>query len=208
MFDEYISIGDNCEAGLNFRRIGNEHSSLFRFARCNLEQVIDLLENEALGLFDTVKPVSKDMIMCERYGISWHTNIKSKKTDEKWTFIDDMEIINKQLPLEREKLIYLYEKLIFDIKNKDIAIFFKSNFGFSIEKIIDLEKIISSISKNNNHLIIIGTTCETKIFGHGFPRNTVIEKFSYFPPYSDAHGYSQECWDRVFRKYPLNKIKK
>lgn len=203
MFDEWISIGDNCEFGLSLERVGYKYSSLFRFARADLHKIVKLLKNDCAGLFESITPVSKNMAMCNTYGISWHTEIQFEYHNNEWRFKDG-EYCQESIDKEREKLFYLHKKFVNDLKYKRVLLYHKSNTSVDIKVLAELKCYIESIS-NNNNLIVIGCNEKTKFYNLHLclPFGVVLEKINFFPSYADAPNYSRPCYDAIFAKYDL-----
>lgn len=199
MFDKYISLGDNCEAGLNFSRIGYEYSSLLRFAMTPTMSLLSLFDNKFKDLFVDVIPVSNNMCQCKKYGISFHTRMRSEITDGNRTYKKDIDVefLHKE---DIAKISYLREKLISDMHSKDnILYILKSNAGINKNDALDIFSRIKAYGGNPNLLIL--TTSNENYFEC---ENIYHEIFPRFAPYSNAYSYDSEAWDYIFSKYPLN----
>lgn len=85
MFKYIIPIGDNCEIASQLTTNGFNKGSLFRYAKSELEYIIDVLRNDFIGLFekDNIIPINKNMVICKKYKISWHTEFSIEKDDNR-----------------------------------------------------------------------------------------------------------------------------
>lgn len=197
-FDAYISLGDNCEIGLNFHRIGYHYSSIFRFSMTPTDSLIKCLENRLSDLFVEVEPVAGNMCRCKKYGISFHTKMHSKIMDGQRVFIhpDLVSTIHKDDLLKVE---YLKCKLIEDLSSsKDILYIIKSNKGIPENKLSRIRDLI--VGYGGKPTILHISTNE----GVNYKMDGVIfESFPRFAPYSNAHDYDKSTWDYIFSKYGL-----
>lgn len=199
MFDKYISLGDNCEAGLNFSRIGYEYSSLLRFAMTPSKSLLDLFNNKFEGVFEEITPVSSNMCQCQKYKISFHTKMHSEIIDEKRVFKKDIDI-EEVHKVDLEKIAYLTKKLISDMKSQDkILYILKCRQGLKKEFVRDVYSKISSYGGNPTLLILSENILEQvdSEFIH-------YEYMSRFAPHTNAYDYDKTAWDKIFAKYPLN----
>lgn len=201
-FDYYISIGDNCEAGLNFERLGFSDSCLFRYARSELHLILDALDNEFDGIFDQVEPVSDDMVKCLRYNISWHTNMYSKVVDgiRKFSFDGDFDSV---LEYERNKILYLYSKFIKRLKSgKRLCFFYKSNKLLDHSVVSLFCEYVKQINPTADYKVVAIKERGQSEFGIKHESVDVVS-VSFLAPYVNAHAFSHYDWDFIFKKYPL-----
>ena len=204
MYDEYISIGDNCEAGLNFWRIGYDYSTIFRFSRGNLKDYLLLLNENFEGGLESFRAISDDMICCNKYRVSWHSDIKSKMLDGKRIIIKDPSDVECLISKEKDKLGYLMTKWRQDINSsKRIAFFYKNN---DVIDLSDVENFVSYVKGINPNLLfkVIVLHHEGQILKGLLPECSILEEIKFFAPYNDAYGYSVDCWNNIFNKHPIN----
>ncbi|QKX15829.1 hypothetical protein [Microbulbifer sp. YPW1] len=209
IFDEYISVGDNCEAGLNFWRIGYDYSSVFRFGRSDLLENMRLLEADFDGVYESVSPVSNDMVRCDKYNVSWHSSIKSAlEGGERKVLCSEIEAEKYRIE-EKNKLMHLVKKWHQDLaSNKKIAFFYKSNSEpdvASLQRFLDyLQYKCPSLSFK---LIVVLTEEQRSLLGDrlgALGGEVEVEVVKFFAPYHDAYSYSADCWDKIFSKYPVS----
>lgn len=202
MFDKYISLGDNCEIGLNFSRVGYEYSSLLRFAMTPTKSLLSLLDGCFDGLFETISPISNNMCQCQKYKISFHTKIHSEINGDVRKYKDgiDVDTIHQN---DLNKIKYLTEKLISDMSSPDkILYLLKSNVTTKHDDILSIFNKIKSYGGNPTLLVL--SLQETS---ENINNNIVYECFPRFAPYNDAYDYDVEAWDNIFIKYPLKEHK-
>lgn len=199
MFDKYISLGDNCEAGLNFSRIGYEYSSLLRFAMTPSKSLMDLFDNDFANIFETITPVSNNMCQCQKYKISFHTKMHSEMVDgiRKYKNNIDIESLHKT---DLEKIAYLREKFLSDMKSKDrILYFLKSKQNLTKDYVSNIYNKIVAYGGNPTLLVL-----SENIIDPVENESIHYEHIPKFAPYTNAYDYDKTAWDEIFAKYPLN----
>lgn len=205
MFDYYISLGSNCEPGIQFRRIGYEESSLLRFAYTPPKSLLNLLEKdfEKLFLFENLVPHAHGMVRDEEYNIAFHSKMISKNKNNEICFVSDVDSIYFD---ENEKVKYLVSKWrsLFSSVDSQTAYFIRDNFGlgkgYSL-KILDFlrEKHVA----NNFKLIHVQEDqCNDNDWGIEGICNEYITKFA---PFNDVYSADESAWDIIFNKHPLKK---
>jgi Putative papain-like cysteine peptidase (DUF1796) len=117
MYDSYISLGDNCEIGLQFRRIGYEHSSFFRFTASPFKSTYQIIENDFQNIFlkeNLVPRVCRDretvMVRDTKYDIGIHAAMPYVKTEKGKNLFIQNEAFNAAYDREYSKVRYLIEK--------------------------------------------------------------------------------------------------
>jgi hypothetical protein len=93
MFDEYVSLGSNCEVAFQLdRAFPSRRKHLFDWKITPLSALLDLLESRFAGIAEAVAPGEHDgMSMDARYGFQFH---------------------NQPVHQEREKCAYLGERFM------------------------------------------------------------------------------------------------
>lgn len=93
MFNEYVSLGSNCEVAFQLDRVAPlRRKHLFDWKVTPLSALLDLLENRFAGIAESVVPGEHDgMTMDARYGFQFH---------------------NQPVHQEREKCAYLSERFM------------------------------------------------------------------------------------------------
>ncbi|CAM6613038.1 TPA: hypothetical protein H3L48_004397 [Escherichia coli] len=199
MFDKYISLGDNCEAGLNFSRIGYEYSSLLRFAMTPSKSLIDLFNNNFENIFEEILPVSNNMCQCQKYKISFHTKMHSEMVDGVRKYKNNIDIQSLH-NIDLEKIAYLREKFLSDMKSQDhILYFLKSKQNLPKEYVLEIYNKIAAYGGNPTLLVL-----SENIIDPVESESIYYEQISKFAPYTNAYDYDKTAWDEIFSKYPLN----
>jgi len=208
-FDAYISLGDNCEPGLQFRRIGYEESSLFRFTVVDSEPLIKLLRNDFKDLFlkENIEPASVDHMVIDRLtGVAFHSKLYSTidKISNQRVFRNDYDF-NKVYREEKKKVDYLVEKWRHLVaSDKRVLYFRKRNCNSGRE---DAETILATFNDcypGHDFLILYIQSRDRSEpdWGHSRLRNLYLD---YLAPYDKVEtGADNRGWNMIFRDYPLS----
>lgn len=127
------SLGDNCELGFVLRRLGFEAGSLFRWARARADQVCALLEQGFADIyaFDALTPSRLSMVEEARYGINWHTEMRSHIVAGRLAFISDPATRRDIHHRELQKFRYLIEKFRHRLRSGGLLLVIKANEGIA-----------------------------------------------------------------------------
>jgi hypothetical protein len=211
-FDCYISLGDNCEAGLQFRRIGHEVSSIFRFAFIEPDDMRKILLSDFDGIFlkeNLTPPVDCHMVRDIKTGLVLHSKLTSITDGEgKRTFCDNYNF-DKVYDSEKNKVNHLVAKWRALVRSgKRVGYFFKHNLSSSRE---DAETLLSLFQRcypqHNYHLLYI----QPKLlyeppWGYERLHNVYLD---HLAPYDNAeNGADVAGWNKIFREFPLKPFKK
>jgi len=208
-FDAYISLGDNCEPGLQFRRIGYEESSIFRFTVIETQALKSLLENDFNNLFlkENLEPASVDHMVIDRLtGVAFHSRLFSRLDpgSGRRVFRDDYDF-DRVYQQERKKIDYLVDKWRRLVASDQKVLYFrKRNYNSGRE---DAETILETFERcypRHDFLILYLQPRELAEPDWGFKRLRNLYYLEHLAPYDDAEtGADQRGWDRIFRDYPL-----
>jgi tetratricopeptide (TPR) repeat protein len=212
VFDAYVSLGENCEAGLQFLRINYTESSFFRFTSNTWLSVLKILQNNFKDIFEkeyiVPRPKCKHMVKNTKYNIAFHSKLISTinhATGEQAFSLDYNfdEVFNN----ETNKINYLIQKWN-NLMNSDKKILFilKNDSQEKRLKQKDLEKLVCLFLEkysNRNFKIIclqLSKFKESKwkseyLINHYFP---------YFAPRNSAKDADLKSWDNLFANYPLS----
>jgi hypothetical protein len=207
-FDAYISLGDNCEPGLQFRRIGYEESSIFRITVIDSDQLICLLKSDFKNLFlkENLKPASVDhMVIDQLTGVAFHSKLYSTIDENSGLRVFrsdyDFDEVYRQ---EKKKVDYLVEKWRQLVASKKKVLYFrKRNYSPGRE---DAEAILQTFNDcypGHDFLILYLQPRDRAEpdWGHARLRNIYLD---HLAPYDDAEaGADRKGWDRIFHDYPL-----
>lgn len=205
MYDAYISLGDNCEPGLQFRRIGYEESSIFRFASIDSHFTLGLLKTDFAGFYkkENIIPAQDAMVRDAGTGIAVHSKMTSSiqgDGERRFNKNYDFDVIYQK---EKEKIDYLVKKwrdMVFS--SKKVLYFFKRNFHSSREDAMLFYETFSALYPCHDWTILYIQSDEHKEEPWGMDR-LKNEYLSVLAPYDDAHASDRAGWDRLFKKYPL-----
>ncbi len=202
-FDHYISLGDNCEVGLQFMRYGYNESSFFRYVACDIDSLANLIENEFNGifLFENLVPSYDDMVRDVKYGIAFHSDMKSSIVDGVRVFLHE-EVERKQVyQAEYSKVIYLLEKWRSQILARESVLYFiKSNREINKEQFSAIFGFIDPYGSGNVKLVNL---VDRDLDFYVKDGRLIYECVSRFAPFDRATDAVIGEYDYIFKKYGL-----
>jgi hypothetical protein len=209
LYDAYISLGDNCEAGLQLRRIGYEESSLFRFARYfSFQTLLNLIDKDFAELFlqENLVPMSDDMVKDKKYNIGFHSKLCSclnEFGDRAFEENDDFTKIYQHEYSKIKYLIYKWNSLVNSSK-KVLYILKSSYFKIKHHDLIELSRLLSSKYPRHNFEILALELEQYQEQQKDWQIDRVTQRFvSQFAPYEKAKFADSQLWDSVFADFPL-----
>lgn len=204
MYDAYISLGTNCEAGLNFRRIGYEVSSFFRFTSSSYESTMQLIERDFKDVYlkENIQPVLDHMIRDLGTSIVHHTALHSKEENGVRQFSPDYDF-EEAYAKEASKIQYFVQKWN-DLTASDqkVLYIFQNPHFTSRQRAEDMLALLRrKYPKHNCDLLYIQLEAHRE---PEWPTEGLFNRyFARFAPYDDAYSYDQAAWDRIFAEFPL-----
>jgi hypothetical protein len=205
------SLGDNCEPGFVLRNLGCEAGSLFRWARATPEQLLAVLRANFAGMYELAKltPLRDEMVTDERYGIGWHTELRSRQVAGQRSFIADEGKRRKIHLKEMRKIDYLTAKFTARAKLGGVIFVIKCNDGIATATIEELITALERLAEGAPFALLeisqsadplkIGTVEQKR---PGWLRGYV----SRFAPYDHADDVDMAAWatilDHAFRLFP------
>ena len=215
-FDAYISLGDNCEAGIQFQRIGYEESSFFRFTSSKFQTTFNIIENDFKQIFNreyiVPRPKCKRMILNTKYNIAFHSKLTST-IDSQGQYFSRQYDFDKVFKAETSKINYLIDKwnkmmdserkVLFILKNDSSERYLDEN------KVGKIARLLLNKYKNHNFKILC---IQLDKFQETQWQNPYLinRYFPFFAPRTSAmHGTSPiDSWDKIFTEFPINEQSK
>lgn len=213
-FDAYISLGDNCEAGLQFLRIGYKESSFFRFTSANFNTTFNIIKNNFNDVFNQEyiipRPKCEKMVLNKKYGIAFHSKLSSKieqnGTQKFATAYNFAEVFQN----ETSKIDYLISKwnqmmsserrIMFLLKNDSEHKHISQNMANKLCRLL--------LKKYKNHNFQILCLQLDKFKEPQWENPYLINRyFPYFAPRVSAKNGSIDSWDQIFAEFPLKASK-
>lgn len=213
-FDRYISLGDNCEAGLQFWRIGYDESSIFRFTIIDSDKLIQVIENDFADFFckENLQPAAVDyMVRDIKTGVAFHSQLYSTvdKSSGKRSFRNDYNF-NEVFANEKTKIEYFVQKWRKLVSSKERILYFIKKNQLSNRE--DAETILNTFLKyypEHDFLILYIQPMALYEPDWGYERlhNVYVD---HLAPYDNSEaGADISGWDNIFRQYPLkNQLEK
>lgn len=199
------SLGDNCEIGFVFDRIGHKSGGLFRWTAMGTKSLLALLQGRLENLYDyeNIRPTSDDMVGESRYNIFWHSEMFSHIVDGQRVY---------RMPEEERRAIYerevvkraaLVEKFHERLKAGNTIFVLKANSGIEPALIDAIEAELTAMAGGARfEILYLRKTSE------GEKPGTLIKTsprrweglVSFFAPYDKADQYDFDSWQSILVK--------
>ncbi len=141
----FESAGDNCEFGFVQNKFGVDPGGLLRWAVTPFRGLLGLLDNDLREIesLDDLLPLTDDMVRNTRYGIYFHSVLRSSEADGVRSFIADPEERARLYSDERGKRVYLAGKFRERLACEDVIFVMKQDQAFADVDIDDGERCFS-----------------------------------------------------------------
>lgn len=196
------SLGDNCELGFVLGNLGCKAGSVFRWASMRPDQLLAKLRADFAGMyeFDNLSPLRPAMVMDRRYGIGWHTELKSEPVGGSLAFRDDEETRRRIHLKEMRKVQYLVSKFIARIRLGGVLFVVKSNAGIDPATVDGIHGQLRRLSGNAEFALLeVRSTDEAPMVGTvGWVRPGLLRGFvPRFAPYERADDVDMPAWTSI-----------
>ena len=209
--DAYISLGDNCEAGIQFKRIGYEESSFFRFTSSSFDSTLEILKNNFQDIYNPQylipRPDCNSMVVNTKYNIAFHSKLDSKKNERGEQEFLSTYNFEEVLQKETDKINYLIHKWNQLMMSERRVLFFLKND--SSENYIDEssagELCSLLLEKYSNHNFKILCIQLDKFRESKWNNPYLINKyFPFFASRRTAKKGFVSGWNVLFSEFPLS----
>jgi hypothetical protein len=199
------SLGDNCELGFVLRHLGVEAGSLFRWAAMKPEQLLMKLRADFDGMYEfaNLSPLRPAMVLDARYGIGWHTEMRSEPVQGRLRFRDDEESRRAIYLKEARKIRYLISKFVARTRMGGVLFVIKSNAGIAESTVDSILTEMRRISGGQATAILEmrSTDDVAQIGSVDWTRDGVLRGFtSRFAPYEKANEADMAAWRSVLER--------
>ncbi len=208
-YDCYISLGYNCEAGLQFQRIGHDEGHFFRFTFAPLDTMLSLLRNDFSGVFarQNLVPLPQPcgMVMDSHYDIKFHSNLHSitDQNSGRIAFSADYDFDELYGLQEAPKIRYLVAKWRALTSSKQQVLYFIKLEGADYrEKALLVRNTFRHLYPDHPGTICCLQTIDPNETDWGI--SGLINRYlPRFAPIDNAHDADLLAWDRLFTEFPL-----
>lgn len=196
------SLGDNCELGFVLQKLGCEAGSLFRWAAITPEQLLSKLRANFKGMyeFQNLEPFRDEMVLDTKYGVGWHSDMKSARVGDHRAFLLDEAKRRKIYSIEKHKIRYLLNKFVARVQLGGVVFVIKSNDGIRPKTIEDLFEAISDLAAGARFALLeVQASSESSLVGTVMQRDAGLLRgyVSQFAPYDDAKPRDMDAWVSV-----------
>jgi hypothetical protein len=207
-YDAYVSLGFNCEPGLQFQRIGHHSGSFFRFTFSPYETTFDLIKHDFADVFlrENLIPLggTTRMVRDVKYNLTLHSDLPSVPDAATGVAVfstgPDFDRLYRQ---EFEKVQYLAGKWRSQAASSQRVLYvIKHEGGQGRARGEELLGLFNAKYPQHDFRILLLQTEEQKEADWKQPRLT-NRYLSRFNPLADAHDADIGGWDRIFAEFPL-----
>lgn len=200
MYDHYLSLGINCEAGFQFRRVlGEDRSSFFNW---NVTPVAAL---EKLLMSDFADICVAENLRFEGNG----TLVRDMRYDYHFHWIGDQlgnvnDGASSEYRLNYSRLQYLAEKFRRTLRSgARIAFFYTCNGDDALGTLTRIEALLDEKYGAKDFALVALLSEENAAQSQSFEsRRLFCRKVKRFAPWSDATDGHVSSWDALFREFP------
>ncbi len=193
----FESLGDNCEFGFVQRVLGNDTSSLFRWAIAAPAPLLRAFADDFAGLYqyENLEPSAVDMVRDNRYGFFFHTAMRS--VDKVFVQPDSERRITYQS--EKAKMDHLMARFRTRLADPSTIFVYKTNPGVTDQ---DASMLLHAIRKYGDANLLV-----VRVAGAEAAPGTVrraadgllIGYVDRFAAYTKADDVSADIWNDVVR---------
>lgn len=190
------SLGDNCEFGFVQRFENYEPSSLFRWAFCPTDRLVNYLEHpQPLFEKEALRLVDSDLVLDCNSGISFHSDlIIGSGADRRFVGQEDFDNIWKK---EKEKIDHFSYKFWHFSQSRPGIYVLKNNSGITEDQISRIEAVL--LSKNPNHKLLHVSLGETAAI-ESIKGACINATIPHFANYLSANKVDMESWRKIMRR--------
>jgi tetratricopeptide (TPR) repeat protein len=208
-YDAYVSLGSNCEAGLQFRRIGYQGSSFFRFTFAPFAATYAAIDGDFNRVFEreNLRPHTDGMVRDLGSGIVFHSDLRSaldagSGRREFLTSYDFDEIYGMN---ERPKIRHLVAKWRAVTQSRqDVLYFLKVDQGDPCELAGRMAGLFRHKYPAHRWTILCLQSVDPTQAEWGIP-GVINRHVSRFAPIDNAQDADLGAWDRIFAEFPLRR---
>lgn len=199
------SLGDNCEIGFVFDRIGHKNGGLFRWTSMNPKSLLAALQArfEHLYEYENLTPSYNDMVGESRYNIFWHTEMFSHIVEGQRVFRvneDERRAIYEQEVLKRRALV---DKFLQRLTSGQAIFVIKANGGIAPELLAAIESELAAMTQRARFQLLY-----LRLARDGEAPGTLTKLtprrweglVSFFAPYDRADQYDFASWHTILAK--------
>ena len=201
-YSEYISLGYNCEAAFQIRRIlGHDSSSFFSWNVTTLPQLMALLEHrfEGILLDDHIGPHGGGLLTDEGYGYKFHSPFASAdyKADPDY---------DSKLGRYRDRTAHLVAKFLRDRgPTESTAYFYKAEGQSSGEEVRHAARRVHSLlaGLHGASPFVLVILQHRDFWEDPWDEPGIFNRYlRRLAPFDDATDGHAQSWDAVFREFP------
>jgi FkbM family methyltransferase len=191
---QIVSLGDNCEFAFLQQAYGKDkESSLLRWSYIKPQMLLDALQGNFDGIFrfENLTPYASTMVKDSRYGIAFHTKMKSADG----VFVDCEETRREIHKVELEKHTKLKARLL-SLLGEDRLFVYKTSGPLLEQFCKDLGREISS--RGSGKLLFVFDSGDAPVgVAQRLSENVVAAKIDRIAPLAHANHFSNLGWITV-----------
>lgn len=201
-FAHYLSLGVNCEAGFQFRRIlGEDRPGFFNWNITPIYALNDILSQDFFRIAELDQLVydgNGNLVRDMRYGYHFHwigDNLNSLDDG------GDVYLTN------HSRLNYLATKFRRTLASgSPIAFFYTLNGESNVNELLYTKDLIKNKYKCDKFVIVALTDESTELKCAQIADEIHIRTIKRFAPWNDATDGHVSSWDSVFREFPISRM--
>jgi len=208
-YDAYVSLGDNCETGLQFRRIGYEESRFFRFTFNPFPQVLAVIRHDFGEVYErgNLRPHTDDMVCDTRFGVVFHSDLKSQldPASGQRRFLSSYDFDEVYGRRDAPKVRHLVAKWrALTQSQQDVLYILKLNDDNRRALAQELLAVFRKKYPAHRATILCLQSVDPIEPDWGIP-GLANRHMPCFAPFDNTHDADTAAWDRIFSEFPLRR---
>lgn len=208
-YDAYVSLGFNCEPGLQFQRHGYHEGSFFRFTFSSLESTLALLRADFADVFlkENIVPHTDTLVRDVKYGVVFHSDLHSEveATTGRREFKRDYnfdQVHRLYTTLTIQPLVQKWRALT--ASRQRVLYVLKLESGQGRDAAEAAHRTIQALYPAHRFCILC-VQPETRREPDWNAPGLANRYLSRFAPIANAHDADHAGWDRLFAEFPLRR---
>ncbi|WP_177185058.1 DUF1796 family putative cysteine peptidase [Sphingobium sp. YR768] len=198
MYDNYVSLGNNCEIAFQMRRVRGVHKGgFFNWNITNLDVLIAILQNDFAGLLQehNIVHFQSDLFRDLQYRHCFHADFSTPDLNADGKFQEKLENLRSKT--------YHFIHSFRTLKDSGRTVFFYKTHETEnlLDRIVTVRDILTSYVPYGQFDLVVAQPVEQLLKGQD-RQNIYFRPLARLAPGNDATDGHVRSWDIIFREFP------
>ena len=198
LYDNYISLGNNCEAGFQIRRVlGYDRSSFFNWNITPVSALLSLLESDFLGILEAnnLRHREHDLFEDRSHNYALHAEFSFPNINGDGLFLTKLTSL-------REKSEYLVSKFRQLSHYGQTAFFYRTDEVQNLhQNMLNVADALTRYVPSDQFDLIVAVSANI-LEGSYNQGNVYFRPLMRLAPAWEAHDGHVSSWDKIFAEFP------